>query len=202
MRVAIFGGSFDPPHNGHRAIIEEVLTLPIDLLIILVAYQNPLKSHYRVSASKRFFWMQTLCDCYEKTLCSDYEIQRNSVTTTIQSVRYFQNLYDIETLYFVLGQDNFLQVPRWSDFEALRLALSFVVIERDSQMGKIGQVEQSCRQFAKKYMLSMQYLSFSYPYSSSLILEDMGRYQNEIPEIIRNDVVETYSKLNLTKGWK
>ena len=196
MRVAIFGGSFDPPHNGHKAIIEQVLnTLQIDLLIILVAYQNPLKSHYRIHAHKRFMWMQTLCKDYEKVLCSDYELQRNNVTTTIESVRYFQSLYNIETLYFVLGQDNFLQVPQWSNFDLLRLELSFVVIGREVlDICNSGLI--ACEKFAKKYMLKMQYLQFSYPYSSSLIMQDIAHYQNEIPESIRNDVIESYIKSN------
>lgn len=199
MNIAIFGGSFDPPHNGHKAIIEQVLDkLPIDLLVILVAYQNPLKANYRIHAHKRFMWMQTLCKGYEKVLCSDYELRQNRVTTTIDSVRYFQNLYKIETLYFVLGQDNFLQVPQWNDFNSLRLELSFVVLERDNlHISSNG--HHVCEKFAKQYMLKMQYLQFSYPYSSSIIVQDIEHYQNEIPENIRHDVMESYSKINLTK---
>ena len=209
MRVAIFGGSFDPPHNGHKAIIEKVLeTLQIDLLIVLVAYKNPLKSHYRINAQKRFIWMQTLCNEYEKVICSDYELRKNIITTTIESVRYFKNLYKIETLYFVLGQDNFLQVPKWNDFASLRIELSFVVIARKflnpnhENLNKDLQEKVKdlhiCEQFAKKYMLKMQYLQFSYPYSSSLIMQDIKRYQEEIPESIRKSVIESYATINQT----
>ena len=50
MNLAIFGGSFDPPHKGHVGIIEKALAaLNLDLLIVLVAYQNPLKAHFRIS---------------------------------------------------------------------------------------------------------------------------------------------------------
>lgn len=199
MNIAIFGGSFDPPHNGHKAVIEQVLDrLQIDLLIILVAYQNPLKSHYRIHSHKRFLWMQTLCKDYERVLCSDYELQRNRVTTTMESVRYFQNLYKIETLYFVLGMDNFLQVPQWSDFDLLRLELSFVVIERDI-LDVFNNGQSVCEDFAKQNKLKMQYLQFSYPYSSSIIVKDIEHYRHEIPESIRHDVIESYAKIKLIK---
>ncbi len=44
VNIAIFGGSFDPPHSGHRAIIRAALECDfIDLLIILPSAKNPLK---------------------------------------------------------------------------------------------------------------------------------------------------------------
>lgn len=44
LNVAIFGGSFNPPHSGHRAIIECALKCEfIDFLIVLPNFKNPLK---------------------------------------------------------------------------------------------------------------------------------------------------------------
>lgn len=131
MNLAIYGGSFDPPHKGHVAIIEEALaTLDIDLLIIVVAYQNPFKSRYRSSATKRLEWIRTITQKYEKVVCSDYEILQNRPVPTIESVRYFQQHYQPSKMYLLLGQDNFLQLHKWHCFESLRQLLCFVVFER------------------------------------------------------------------------
>ncbi|MCW1558127.1 adenylyltransferase/cytidyltransferase family protein, partial [Campylobacter jejuni] len=44
MKIALFGGSFDPPHNGHNSVVLEALEkLDIDKLIIMPTYINPFK---------------------------------------------------------------------------------------------------------------------------------------------------------------
>lgn len=49
--LALYGGSFDPLHKAHLAIIDQTLELlPFAQLIVLPAYQNPFKSHV--------FWTQ------------------------------------------------------------------------------------------------------------------------------------------------
>lgn len=52
MNIAIFGGSFNPPHSGHKAIIESALRCEfIDFLIILPNFKNPLKTQDKVFLS-------------------------------------------------------------------------------------------------------------------------------------------------------
>ena len=54
MKIAVYGGSFDPPHLGHMEIIRESLrVLEIDKLIVMVAYQNPLKKRRLFSSARR-----------------------------------------------------------------------------------------------------------------------------------------------------
>lgn len=200
VNLAIFGGSFDPPHKGHVGIIEKVLaTLKLDLLIVLVAYQNPLKAHYRVHAQKRLAWMKDICKSYNNVLCSDYEILQNKPTTTKESMEYFKDLYKPSTMYFILGQDNFLQVPQWSCFEILRENLCFIVFERiaNNSFNTTYKSQFACEQFAQQHKLKMKYLNFSYPYASSLIVQNLEYYQDEIPENIRYDVIESYKTLHV-----
>lgn len=54
MKIALFGGSFDPPHQGHESVIKEALnTLEIDKLIIMPAFISPFKESVSVPAQKR-----------------------------------------------------------------------------------------------------------------------------------------------------
>ena len=55
MKVAIFGGSFDPIHKGHLEIIDR-LSKMFDKVIVLPNYQNPLKSN-ATPAKKRLEWL-------------------------------------------------------------------------------------------------------------------------------------------------
>lgn len=197
MNLAIFGGSFDPPHKGHVGIIEKALSaLKLDLLIVLVAYQNPLKAHFRISAQKRLAWIKKVCEKYDNVLCSDYEILQNKPVTTKESMEYFKNLYKPSTMYFILGQDNFLQLPQWSYFEVLRENLCFIVFNRITKDCLNANNENICKAFAQKHNLNMQFLHFSYPYASSLIIQNLEYYKDEIPENIRYDVIESYKLLH------
>ena len=50
--VAIFGGSFDPPHKGHQRIVEKATeVLDIDKLIVVPAYLNPFKTSSLANAA-------------------------------------------------------------------------------------------------------------------------------------------------------
>lgn len=55
MNIALFGGSFDPPHKGHEAIIKEALKkLDIDKLIIMPTFINPFKQNFSADEKQRF----------------------------------------------------------------------------------------------------------------------------------------------------
>ncbi len=200
MKIAIFGGSFDPPHRGHLQIIELILNkLDIDKLIILVAYKNPFKANYRIQANKRLKWIESITSKYNKIICSDYEILQNKVVTSIQSVRYFESIYNPSKIYFVLGQDNFLQIDKWSEFDILKNKVEFIVIERFSYENEcnINKVEtksneEICIQYAKKFYIKMKFFSFCYNYSSSKIIHDISKNIDEIPSNIHKDILESY----------
>ncbi len=49
MKIAIFGGSFDPIHTGHIKIIKKALKeLDIDYIILVPTYLNPFKKEFTV----------------------------------------------------------------------------------------------------------------------------------------------------------
>ena len=63
MAIALFGGSFDPPHSGHITVIYEALkSLPIERVIVVPAYVNPFKSGTHAPASLRLQWLKTIFD--------------------------------------------------------------------------------------------------------------------------------------------
>ena len=61
MKIALFGGSFDPPHNGHNSVVLEALEkLDIDKLIIMPTYINPFKQSFSADEKQRFLWVKKL----------------------------------------------------------------------------------------------------------------------------------------------
>ncbi|MBN2721226.1 MAG: nicotinate (nicotinamide) nucleotide adenylyltransferase [Campylobacterales bacterium] len=125
--VAIFGGSFDPPHLGHQEIAKAVLReLDIDLLLILPAYQNPFKQVQFATPAQRLAWCQKVFD--DKRIKVDaYEID-NEICYTYQSIEYFRSFYDVR--YLVIGADNLEKITLWRNFEWLNDTITWIVVTR------------------------------------------------------------------------
>lgn len=128
--VAMFGGSFDPPHLGHQRIAQmAVKNLEIDKLLIVPAYLNPFKTSSLASASQRLAWCHTVFDTSSHVVVDDYEIQEGKSTTTSQSIKHFNTLYDVK--YLIIGSDNLSTLTKWHDFEWLNAHIIWVIVTRE-----------------------------------------------------------------------
>jgi len=127
--VAIFGGSFDPPHKAHQRIVEKALkSLKIDKLLVVPAYLNPFKSSSLASAEQRLQWCHTLFDEIPNVIVDDYEIRQGKSTRTSQSVKHFNTHYDVK--YLIVGSDNLSTLTAWHEFEWLNQHIEWVIFSR------------------------------------------------------------------------
>ena len=128
--IAIFGGSFDPPHKGHQLIVEKAVeNLQIDKLLVVPAYLNPFKTSSLADASTRLSWCHTLFDSVEGVEVNDYEIQEGKSTVTSQSVKHFNQTYHVA--YLIVGSDNLSTLTKWHEFEWLNETITWVIATRD-----------------------------------------------------------------------
>ena len=128
--VAIFGGSFDPPHKGHQQIVDTAIkNLAIDKLLVVPAYLNPFKTSSLASASKRLEWCHTLFSDMPKVIVEDYEIVQGKSTTTSQTVKHFNMTYTVK--YLIIGADNLSTLSQWHAFEALNVQVTWVIVTRE-----------------------------------------------------------------------
>ena len=129
--VAVFGGSFDPPHIGHQHIVSLVeKTLDIDKLLVVPAYLNPFKTSTLASASQRLQWCHTLYDTIPKVSVEDFEIKKGKSTPTIDTVKHFNIQYNVK--YLIIGADNLASLTSWHDFAWLNEHITWVIITRDT----------------------------------------------------------------------
>jgi nicotinate-nucleotide adenylyltransferase len=127
--IAIFGGSFDPPHRGHQLIVSKAIKdLDIDRLVIVPAYLNPFKESSLAPAQLRLEWCHTLFDSLEKVIVSDYEILQGKSTFTADTVKHFQNEYHVK--YLIIGSDNLGSLTKWHAYERLNSQITWVVATR------------------------------------------------------------------------
>ena len=129
--IAIFGGSFDPPHRGHQLIVSEALEhLEMDRLVIVPAYLNPFKESSFAPAQLRLEWCHTLFDSLEKVVVSDYEILQGKSTYTADTIKHFQNEYNVK--YLIIGSDNLESLTKWHEYEWLNAQVTWVIATRKS----------------------------------------------------------------------
>lgn len=130
--IAIFGGSFDPPHIGHQNVIKEALmVLDIDKLFVVPAFLNPFKTKSHFNAPKRLQMVCDICKNIPKVEVSNYEILKNQPTYTIETVKYFKNLTNPAKIYLIIGEDNLKDLHKWHRFEELNQIAEFVVATRN-----------------------------------------------------------------------
>lgn len=131
MKKAIFGGSFDPPHIGHLAIIiQAISTLDIDELIVVPAFLNPFKSKSYAPAALRLKWLKIMTEKLPKVQISSFEIDQNRPVASIETVRHFKD--EDDEIYLIIGADNLASLRQWNSFEALDEMVTWVVATRDA----------------------------------------------------------------------
>ncbi len=131
MKLALFGGSFDPPHAGHVGVVTKALeVLPIDRLIIVPAARNPFKPFVRAEGVKRYEWLKKIFAGYGKVQISDFEIAQNRSVYTIETVKHFAPLCD--ELYLIIGADNLEKLQEWHCYDELDSVVHWVVASRNA----------------------------------------------------------------------
>lgn len=129
--LALYGGSFDPPHAGHVHVALKALdVLDIDRLIIVPNFRNPFKTSECADGAIRIQWLQKIFEPYEKIDISDFEVTMHRSVPTIETVEHFAP--ENEKLYLIIGADNLSSLPRWHHYDQLCQKVIFVVATRDN----------------------------------------------------------------------
>lgn len=132
-RIAIYGGSFNPIHNGHLIIAEEIRQLfSLEKIIFVPAAQPPHKpSGSLIDSSHRLAMLQLAIEDNPYFELSDIEIQRGGSSYTIDTLAAFQAQQEEGSqLYFILGSDAFIELDTWKQPNELFDLARFIVIER------------------------------------------------------------------------
>jgi nicotinate-nucleotide adenylyltransferase len=129
--LALYGGSFDPPHSGHvRVALKALDVLDIDKLIIVPNFRNPFKSSACAEGAVRIQWLQQIFEPYEKIEISDFEVNLHRSVPTIETVEHYAP--DNKKLYLIIGADNLPSLKQWYNYEKLAQKVIFVVAKRDN----------------------------------------------------------------------
>jgi nicotinate-nucleotide adenylyltransferase len=116
-RLGIFGGTFDPIHNGHLLIAEEFREqLQLDRVLFLPAGQPPHKIGRPISPIHHRLAMLHLAIRGEPAFGVSYvDVQRSGPCYTADSLAILRAQYPGDELFFLMGEDSLADLPNWHD---------------------------------------------------------------------------------------
>lgn len=132
MRIALFGGSFNPPHNGHVAIAQAVLSQDLaDEVWLLVSPQNPLKLQADLAPEAlRLRWTQAAVAGIPHVIASDCEFHLPRPSYTCQTLRHLRAGFPQHEFILCIGADNWTLFPRWRNPEEILAHHRLIVYPR------------------------------------------------------------------------
>jgi nicotinate-nucleotide adenylyltransferase len=133
MKKGVLGGTFDPIHNGHLAIAEEARReLSLDEVIFVPASCPRLKAASPVATpGQRVHMVRLAISVSPYYRLSTVEVERPGPSCSVDTVAELRGQLDeAGELYFILGQDNLAELPRWREPERLVKMCRLVAVPR------------------------------------------------------------------------
>ena len=132
MKIALFGGSFNPVHNDHikiaNALIEE---LSLDKLYIIPTFIAPHKQNAEVlNGEHRFNMLKLAFEDNSKVEVSDYELRKGGISYSYETVEHFKRTLNPTNLYFIVGSDMLDNFPTWKNPERILELATLTAVQR------------------------------------------------------------------------
>lgn len=133
MRLGILGGTFDPPHIGHLlAASDAVETLELDRLLFVPAGAQPLKvGEIRAAPEQRARMVELLVGDDPRFGVDRLEIERGGLSYSVETLAELRQRQPDARLFFLIGEDNVAQFPRWREPERIARFAEVVVLQRE-----------------------------------------------------------------------
>lgn len=126
---AIFGGSFDPIHNGHLHLIRKVIESESFAKIIVIPAGDPWQKRPVASKSDRLF-MTKLALKDLRAEVDDYEVSRAEPSYAIDTIKHLKEKFPEVSFTWVIGSDALGNLHTWKDIDSLAKEITFLVIKR------------------------------------------------------------------------
>jgi nicotinate-nucleotide adenylyltransferase len=131
-KVGIFGGTFDPIHNGHLITAQSVRELrKLDKILFIPSFISPHKADINSAKPEhRLEMIKLATESINFFDYDDYEITKGGVSYTVDTLREFKKRYDY--LEFIIGYDNIFEFHTWKEPDELMKHAKIIVLKRKS----------------------------------------------------------------------
>ena len=150
IRTGIFGGSFNPIHNGHIILARQLKERAgLDEVWLMVSPQNPLKQHAELLADEaRMEMARKAVEGEAGIVASDYEMQLPRPSYTWNTLQALSRDYPDREFVLMIGGDNWELFDRWYRAEDIRRHYEIVVYTRT--LGDPGFIDISSTEIRRR----------------------------------------------------
>lgn len=196
-RKGIFGGTFDPIHNGHLHIAYEALyKLGLDKVIFIPSGNPPHKTDKIVTdAQIRFTLVKETIENEKKFQVSDYEIKKKNLSYTYETLNFFNSLQPEIQWYFITGVDCLMEIDTWKNVHQILSQCKFVVFNRPGYNKQ--DIESQKRKIEEKYDKKIIFLDIPILEISSTQIREKIKKGESVSYLIPEKVNYLLNKMEL-----
>ncbi len=151
MKVGIFGGTFDPVHQGHMVIAEQVMgELALSRVLFVPGGIPPHKeaSSVRASAEDRFDMVEAAVAKNKRFAVDRVEVDTGRPMHSVETVQILKQRAPADEWYFISGADEVSNLLAWKDPDQLLEEVVMVAATRPGfDLSKLGHLETGLRNF-------------------------------------------------------
>ena len=190
-RLGIFGGTFNPPHNGHvSAAANFVEQMKLDELLIVPTFIPPHKQyHSSVTCEERLRMCELAFSTVKGAKVSDIEIKRGGASYTYITLREL-SADDVE-LYFLCGTDMILSMDTWRNPEEIFALAKICYVRRENDSDNSDKINGKCQEYRAKFGAEIhQICGEVVDISSSSIREMTPDLHSYLPDAVYEYITE------------
>lgn len=131
LKYGIMGGSFNPIHNAHIRMAEDVMkALSLDKVIFIPTGIPPHKKIENIESYHRLEMTKLAVAGNDKFEVFDIEILNQGTSFTVDTVGKLKIVYPDIEFFFITGADSIIDIPKWKDPDRLMSLCKFVCVKR------------------------------------------------------------------------
>jgi len=186
FKLGLYGGSFDPIHNGHLILARDAMErLGIEKVVLLPARISPHKLDRPPATPEARCAMLSAAiegeSYFEMDTC---EIEREGPSFTIDTIKLYKERFPEAQLYYFIGDDNLPDLESWRDIASLRQLVQFVVLSRAgmpflSEFPTITRHIEISSTEIRNRIARGESVRYMVPAPTCAVIKKMNLYQNE-----------------------
>lgn len=191
-RIALFGGSFNPVHNGHVNLVKETAEKNgIDRVYVIPTFISPFKKDstgFVADEKDRLEMCRLAFSKLPYVTVSGWELSQSEVSYSVNTVEHFREEFPEDELFFIMGSDMLLSFDKWHKWQDILKMCTVIAASREDGGSDIERLREKAAQLSRFGKVIVTEIS-AFELSSSEIRE----------KIIKNCDLSCYMDKNVVK---